>query len=145
MPTNEHEILTLINDLNDRKACGPGSIHVRIMKLIAPSISKHLANLFNTAIQLGVFPTCLKKALIFPVFKKGEDIISDYRPISLLSKVGKLFEKIIYKRLKIFFDRNNTLFNKQFGFRNAHSTNHALVQITEEIKKYWQYCLWYFY
>ena len=136
-PTDENEVLKLIMELNDKKACGPGSIHVKILKLIAPSISFHLANLFNIAIRNGVFPTSLKDALICPVFKKGEEnIISNYRPISLLSNIGKLLEKIIYNRFKSFLDSNNVLFKNQFGFRTAHSTNHALIQITEEIKKH---------
>ena len=136
-PTDKKEIFKLIMKLDDKKASGPGSIHTRIIKLIAPTISIHLTTLFNTALQSGVFPTTLKEALIFPVYKKGEEnLISNYRPISLLSNIGKLFEKIIYNRLKSFLDKNNSLFKNQFGFRNAHSTKHALLQITEEIKKY---------
>ena len=84
-PTDEKEIFKLIMELDDKKACGPGSIHARIIKLIAPTISIHLTTLFNTVHHSGIFPTPLKEALIFPFYKKGEEnLIFNYRPISLV-------------------------------------------------------------
>ena len=55
--------------------------------------------------------------------------------MSLLSNVSKIFEKIIHARLSVFLSTNNILYEKQFGFRNQHSTNHALTEITEKMKQ----------
>lgn len=135
-PTDHIEVSRLISKLNERKSNGPSSINVTILKLVSPTISHILASIFNTFISSGIFPQCLKKSTITPVFKKEDpNLVKNYRPISLLSNVGKILEKIIYSRVKLFLDNNEILFNNQFGFRNAHSTSHALIQITEKIKR----------
>ena len=73
---------------------------------------------------------------MIPIFIKGDQQdYNNYRPISLLSSIVKIIEKIIHKRLFKFLNNNNCLFNYQFGFRNHHSTNHALISITEKIRK----------
>ena len=78
----------------------------------------------------------MKLAEICPIFKKGDfDNCGNYRPISLLSNLGKILEKVMHTRLSKFLENNNILFEKQFGFRKKHSTNHALVDIVEQIKK----------
>ena len=70
---------------------------------------------------------------MIPIFKKGDQQdYNNYRPISLLSNIGKMIEKLIHKCLFKFLNSNNCLFNYQFGFRNHHSTNHALISITEK-------------
>ena len=61
--------------------------------------------------------------------------MSDYRPISLLSVFGKIFEKIMHKRLYSFLEVNGILDHLQFGFRRKHSTQHTLISMTENIKK----------
>ena len=73
--------------------------------------------------------------MIIPTFKKNDPLLcNNYRPISLLSNIGKLIEKLIYKRLYAFLEQNECLYTNQFGFRNLRSTNHALTNITERIR-----------
>ena len=84
----------------------------------------------------GVFPSALKTAKVVPVFKKDSKLnYSNYRPISLLSNIEKILEKRMYKRLYTFFDYNNIIYDLQFGFRQQYSTSHALINITENIRK----------
>ena len=84
----------------------------------------------------GVFPSVLKTAKVVPVFKKDSKLdYSNYRPISLISNVEKILEKLMYKRLYTFLNSNNIIYNLQFGFRQQYSTSHALVNITENIRK----------
>ena len=84
----------------------------------------------------GVFPSALKTAKVVPVFKKDSKLnYSNYRPISLLSNIEKLLEKLMYKGLYTFFDYNNITYDLQFGFRQKYSTSHALINITENIRK----------
>ena len=83
----------------------------------------------------GVFPQKMKIGKIIP-FKKEDNLdCNNYRPISLLPNISKLFEKLIHNRLSKFLEENKCLFSKQFGFRNKHSTTHALTDLTENIRK----------
>ena len=83
----------------------------------------------------GVFPSVLKTAKVVPVFKFLFLDCSNYRPISLLSSTEKILEKPMYKRLYSFLNNNNIIYNLQFGFRQQYSTSHALINITENIRK----------
>ena len=84
----------------------------------------------------GVFPSVLKTAKVVPVFKKDLKLhYSNYRPISLLSNIEKIIEKLMYKRLYTFLNKNNIIYNLQFGFRQQYSTSQALINITENIRK----------
>ena len=73
--------------------------------------------------------------LIDTLNKATTDQCNNYRLISLLSNISKIFEKIIHPRLSVFLSANNILYEKKFGFRNQHSTNRALIEITEKISK----------
>ena len=95
-----------------------------------------MADLFNLSFLTGVFPSVLKTAKVVPVFKKDSKLdYSNYRPISLLSNIEKILEKLMYKRLYTFLNNNNAIYNLQFGFRQQYSTSHALINITENIRK----------
>ena len=84
----------------------------------------------------GVFPSVLKTAKVVPVFKKDSKLnYSNYRPISLLSNIEKILEKLMYRRLYAFLDYNNIIYDLQFGFRQKYSTSHAFINITENIRK----------
>ena len=84
----------------------------------------------------GVFPSVLKTAKVVPVFKNDSKLdCSIYCPISLLSNIEKILEKLMYKRLYTFLNNNNIIYNLQFGFRQQFSTYHALINITKNITK----------
>ena len=77
--------------------------------------------------EQGIFPDNLKVGRITPIYKKGsKQLFENYRPISTLPILGKIFEKIIYSRLYSFLASKNILYDNQFGFRKGHSTSHAL-------------------
>ena len=135
-PTDKEEIANIISSLNSNKASGPNRIPYRILLLLKNEISKQLADLFNLSFMTGVFPSVFKTAKVVPVFKKDSKLdYSNYCPISLLSNVKKILEKLMYKRLYTFLNSNNIICNLQFGFRQQYSTFHALVNITENIRK----------
>ena len=71
-----------------------------------------------------------------PIFKKGSRLLpSNYRPISLLSNINKILEKLVFSRLHRFLELHESLYELQYGFRKNHSTNHALINITESIRE----------
>ena len=99
-PTDREEIVNIITSLNSNKASGPNSIPYKILFLLKNEISKQLADLFNLSFMTGVFSSFLKIAKVVPVFKKDSKLdYSNCRPISLLSKIEKMLEKLMYKTL----------------------------------------------
>ena len=95
-----------------------------------------MADLFNLSFTTGVFPSVLKTPKVVPVFKKDSKLDhSNYRPIFLLLNIGKILEKLRYKRVCTFLDKNNVIYTLQFGFRQQDSTSHALINITENVRK----------
>ena len=96
---------------------------------------KPLSQIINESFQSGIFPDKMKLAKVIPLFKKGCSVTaSNYRPISLLSVFSKITEKVMYKRLNDFLEKHSILYSFQFGFRESHSINHALVSMTDTIK-----------
>ena len=91
----------------------------------------------NISFTTGIFPDLCKLAKAIPIFKKDDPLdCVNYRPISLLPVFSKIFEKIIYSRMYEFLELNKLIYNRQFGFRANHSTNHALISMTESIKSF---------
>ena len=126
---------TVIKSLKNGKSSGPNSIPVKLLKLLDDSISSDLSILINESFAIGIFPDKLKIAKVIPIFKKGvRTKTSNYRPISLLSTFSKIFEKLMQTRLQKFLETCDVLFCMQFGFRSGHSTEHALISLTESIK-----------
>ena len=90
----------------------------------------------NKSLTEGVFPNSLKLALVCPIFKKGDVTkCANYRPISLLSNISKIFERVMYNRIEHFLEEHDSIYELQFGFRKNYSTNHALLSIVESIRK----------
>ena len=84
----------------------------------------------------GIHPDLLKIAKTIPIYKKGSKLVtSNYRPISLLSNLNKILEKLMFNRVYKFLEDQSCIYNLQFGFRKKHSTTHALIAITETIRK----------
>ena len=109
------EITQIIYELENGKS---SDIPIKVMKransIISPILSLH----FNYLMKIGKFPDMLKTGKITPIYKKeDEEQLENYRPISTLPIFGKIFEKLIYKRLYNFFVAQNLLHDKQFGFR----------------------------
>ena len=105
------------------------------LKLCVPYISDILAHIFSSSISQGVYLELLKTARITPIYKKGDKCdLSNYRPISVLSKINKVFEKILHIRLYKYLTKFKILYKYQFGFREGHSTTQALTEITDRLK-----------
>jgi len=98
-------------------------------------ISDVLKKILNKSIGLGTFPSKLKMAKVIPIFKSDDNTDpNNYRPISLLSCFNRIFEKLVYKRMKSFIEEKSILFTSQYGFRQGRSTEHAILDIVSRIQ-----------
>ena len=135
-PTDPKEVSDMIDNLDDKKSPGPNGIPVFLLKKFQHFFSFWLAKLINLSFETGVFPDLLKFAKITPLHKKESKLdFHNYRPISLLSVYSKIFEKLIYSRVYAYLVKYNLISSKQFGFRSKHSCNHAIISLTEHVKK----------
>ena len=135
-PTEKIELIDIINTFSITKATGPHSIPSDISHLIKLNVVEPLESIINLSFGKGIYIENLKISKTIPVYKmKGSPLdYNNYRPISLLSNINKLIEKLMYKRLYTFLSKHNCIYELQFGFRNGHSTNHALLDLTEDIR-----------
>ena len=86
--------------------------------------------------QEGQCPNFLKISSVIPIYKKESKLlVANYRPISLLSNINKILEKLMFNRLYTFLESNKCIYDLQFGFRQKHSTNHALLNMVQQIKE----------
>lgn len=132
--TTPGEVRKILTSLNTAKAVGPDGISNRILRECADSLSVPLARLFNWSLQLGRFPTPWKLANVVPVYKKSDrQKVENYRPVSLLSTLSKVLERIVHSRLYDYCMENNLLTEKNSGFKRQDSTVNQLLHITNII------------
>jgi len=133
-PVTELEIADTIKEFNVSKSSGPNSIPSKLLKHFCDYFTGPLKTLINKSLSEGNFPSILKLADVCPIFKKSDkNKCENYRPISLLSNLSKLYERAMHTRVYEYFENFKLLYKFQFGFRKKHSTNHAILSIIEDI------------
>ena len=131
---NENDVQKVLLSLKSSSATGPDGIGNLILKNTASGISPSLTKLFNHSLAASCFPDSWKKSNVCPVFKKNDkQIKSNYRPISLLCNVSKVFERLIFNVLYEYFLRHELLTPKNSGFRPNDSTINQLLKIVHDI------------
>ena len=126
------QVLKALNSLNVHKSTGPDNIPTKFLKLTALLIYEPLTILFNKSLQSGTFPNIWKKALVTPIFKKSgsPSDFRQYRPISLLSCLSKILEKLVFSSIYSHLLTNDLLSDRQSGYRTGHSTQLQLTYFT---------------
>ena len=142
---NEHELVADVDDqtliklvefLKRGKAPGPDTIHNEVLRPgTTTSLSHHLASLFTSSIQLGYIPTTWKLATLCMLLKPDKPITltTSYRPISLISSIMKLFERVIEQWLRFHLEHIGFINKHQSGFRRAKSTDDHLFRLSQFI------------
>ena len=126
-------VYKLLSKLDITKATDVDQISNKVLTLAAPGIYKQLTELFNFSLKSGEYPDDWKLAKVSPVFKAGERNDPNnymYRPISILSTISRVFEKLVYEQIYNYLIKNNLLDSCQSGFRFFHSTVTALLDLT---------------
>ena len=107
----------------------------KCLKLAANHIYDALTIVFNNSLQLGIFPDVFKIPRVTPVDKGGNDLNpSNYRPISTLSALTQVFEKLICEQLVNYLERRSIFHQDQFGFRKGYSTAQAIAEIADNLR-----------
>lgn len=134
--TTPKEVQTIIKQLKSFKAPGIDGIQNILLKKLPFRALILITKIFNGCIKIGCFPATFKLAKVVPIPKPGKDhkLTTSYRPISLLSCLGKVFEKILYARLSSFATVNDVIAKEQFGFRPQHSTTHQVKRVVNLVK-----------
>ena len=132
------QVLKALNSLDVHKSTGADNIPTKLLKLTALLIYEPLTALFNKSLQLGKFPKIWKEAVVTPIFKNSGSAsdFRQYRPISLLSCLSKILEKLVFSSVYSHITSNNLLSDRQSGYRSGHSTQLQLVYLTHNIYRH---------
>ena len=133
---SEKEFQIAFHSIKANKASGYDDINSTVIKSSYDQLFSPLFHICNISLKYGCFPDKMKIAKIKPLFKADEtELVSNYRPISVLPVFSKLLERIMYNRIYDHVTTNSLLYEKQFGFQKQSSTEYAILQLSIEILK----------
>lgn len=132
-PISEEYVCQLFSKLNINKSSL--DIPNKMIKLASRALSVPFTFIYNLSISTGIVPDIFKISRVSPVYKSGlMTDLNNYRPIAILSPFSKILERIVYDKLIIFLEKHSILTKFQFGFRKGHSTEQAILEITDNLK-----------
>ena len=133
-PVTVDLVKKIINNLKSKISFGHDGISSTLLQKMSDTIVPTLTLIINQSLCTGIFPDQLKIAKIKPIYKKEDPHLPDnYRPISLLPAISKIFEKVAYIQVYKYFTDNKLFYKSQYGFRQLHSTELAALEITDKI------------
>ena len=133
--TNPADIAKIICQLKPKSSAGYDNISAKLLKEITDSISCPLSKIINQSMCTGIFHSKLKLAKVIRLYKKDDEKeFGNYRPISLLSSISKIFEKVAFDQLYDLHSLHGLLFDSQYGFRKHNSTELAALELTDRIR-----------
>ena len=129
---NNATTLQYLSNLTNSYSCGHDNINNTLLKSISNEISRCITLIINQSISTGSYPENLKLAKVIPIFKKNDKLeINNYRPISVLPVISKVFENVMHTQLLEYFTENNLLSSQQYGFRPNRSTELATLELMD--------------
>ena len=135
-PTIEQEVLKIVKNLPSKQSSRHDNVSNILLKELIDILAPVLTKIFNQSLETGEFPDVMKLAEVVPLFKGKEHYLTNnYRPISLLTTISKVLEKIVYKRMYEYLTKTGQLSDNQYGFREKHSCEHAIGQVLGNILK----------
>jgi len=128
------DVQQAISEIKSSKGAGPDGLDIKFIKLASHVLAFPLCDLFNLSLSTCVIPVMWKFAKVIPLHKGGDSLdVNNYRPISIISNVAKIFEKLIFRQLSKYINDFSLLTPNQSGFRPNHSTTTALTKFTNDI------------
>ncbi len=135
-PLTETEVSKLLLSSHPT-TCPLDPIPSHLLQAISPTLLPALTHIINTSLLTGIFPTAFKQARVTPLLKKptlNTSLLENYRPVSLLPFIAKTLDRVVFNKVSLFLSQNNKLEAKQSGFRSGHSTETALLSVTEALR-----------
>ncbi len=135
-PLTEAEVSKLLLSSHPT-TCPLDPIPSHLLQAISPALLPALTHIINTSLLTGIFLTAFKQARVTPLLKKptlNTSLLENYRPVSLLPFIAKTLERVVFNQVSLFLSQNNKLDAKQSGFRSGHSTETALLSVTEALR-----------
>ena len=131
-----NELENISSDLKSNSSAGHDELPSNILSTSIKAFVKPLTLMINCSLTTAIVPDNIKIAKITPVYKTDDKHdMNNYRPISILPYFSKILEKVVYKRTMDFVTKSNILYDKQFGFRQKHSTAMALLESFDQISE----------
>ena len=130
----ENKVSNIINKLKNKISYGYDSISNIMLKKAHDPLIRPLTFLINQTLSTGIFPNALKISRIKPLFKQGKSFLfTNYRPISLLPSMSKIYEYVVFEQLLKYMEDNRLFYKDQFGFRPGHSTELASLRFVDTL------------
>ena len=134
VPVTEKEVIEITKEFYSGKVVGYDNISMSIIQQVIETISKPLSHIINLSLTYDIVPDQLKISRVVPLFKAGDKSnFSNYRPVSVLPAISKLFERAFYNRLSNYLNELNILCKNQYGFRKGYSTSFGLIDLYDKI------------
>ena len=133
---SSEEVLKKLSALQPHKATGHDNIPSKFLRDSAISIAPIITHIINLSIKQGHVPQDFKVAKVTPLHKKGSKLDpGNYRPVSILSSISKVMEKVVYEQVEKYLAKKKLLYEFQSGFRTSHSTDTCLLYLSDHIKQ----------
>ena len=133
-PITTELIIKYVKSLSDNVATGPDNVPTYAIKQAISIAAGHLTFVINSFFSNGEFPDAWKMARVTPIFKSGEqDLVINYRPISILPALSKIVERHVFLSLSSWFNKYNLLFSSQSSYRKHHSCITAMVNLVDQL------------
>ena len=131
---DENHVAKTLSYLRTKNSSGHDGISTKLLKFISPALLKPLTLVINQSLITGIFPDKLKIVKVIQLFKKGNaSVIENYRPMSLLPSISKLFVKVVFIQLSKYFMCNKLFHEGQYGFKESHSTELASIELMDRV------------
>ena len=131
---SENDVLKSLNSIKAKSSSGEDGLSTKFIKSIKQEIYQPLTSLVDQMFTTNIFPDQLKIAKVIPLYKKEDpSLLSNYRPVSILPALSKVFEKLIHTKLYNYFESNGILHSHQYGFRKHHSTELASAHVVNTV------------
>ena len=134
-PTGEQEVENIIKLLKPKTSAGQDNISPKILKKLYHGLVNPCVHIINLSLSTGIVPDAMKLAKVIPIFKRSgsDEIMKNYRPVSLLPVLSKVLERIVYNRLFHYFMKHKIFSASQYGFQPNLSTEHAILELQDRI------------
>ena len=133
-PTDTGEIINIVNNIKISNSLGLDGIAIKILKVSITPVAPILSRLINLAFDTGIFPNDLKIAKVCPIYKNNDrHDIKNYRPISVLPAISKIFEKALAIRIENYMNKYNLVSKTQYGFRKGYSSYMAIMEMYNNV------------